>query len=194
VSADLENCYAHEPRAAAEMIRLAAEAGVVGGSIEDATGDAQQPIYEFELAVERVRAAAEMARSLAFPFTLTARAENFLHGRRDLDDTIRRLQAFERAGADVLYAPGLRDLASMRTVASSVKKPLNVVMSAADPALTAAQLAHAGVKRISIGGALSRFALASVLRAAHEMKEQGGFTWIADTVSAKELKRLFHAS
>ena len=194
VSADLENCYAHEPRAAAEMIRLAAEAGVVGGSIEDATGDAQQPIYEFELAVERVRAAAEMARSLAFPFTLTARAENFLHGRRDLDDTIRRLQAFERAGADVLYAPGLRDLASMRTVASSVKKPLNVVMSAADPALTAAQLAHAGVKRVSIGGALSRFALASVLRAAHEMKEQGGFTWIADTVSAKELKRLFHAS
>ena len=96
VSADLENCYAHEPRAAAEMIRLAAEAGVVGGSIEDATGDAQQPIYEFELAVERVHAAAEMARSLAFPFTLTARAENFLHGRRDLDDTIRRLQAFER--------------------------------------------------------------------------------------------------
>ena len=194
VSADLENCYAHEPRAAAEMIRLAAAAGVVGGSIEDATGDAQQPIYEFELAVERVHAAAEMARSLQFPFTLTARAENFLHGRRDLDDTIRRLQAFEQAGADVLYAPGLRDLATMHTVASSVKRPLNVVMSAADPALTAAQLAQAGVKRISIGGALSRLALASVLRAAHEMKEQGGFTWISDTVSAKELNRLFHAS
>ena len=194
VSADLENCYAHEPRAAAEMIRLAAAAGVVGGSIEDATGDAQRPIYEFELAVERVHAAAEVARSLPFAFTLTARAENFLHGRRDLDDTIRRLQAFEQAGADVLYAPGLRDLASMRTVASSVKRPLNVVMSAADPALTAAQLAQAGVKRISIGGALSRLALASVLRAAHEMKEQGGFTWITDTVSAKELNRLFHAS
>lgn len=194
VSADLENCYAHEPRAAAEMIRLAAEAGVVGGSIEDATGDAQRPIYEFDLAVERVHAAAEMAHSLPFPFTLTARAENFLHGRRDLDDTIRRLQAFERAGADVLYAPGLRDLATMRTVASSVKRPLNVVMSAADPALTAAQLAQAGVKRISIGGALSRLALASVLRAAHQMKEQGGFTWITDTVSAKELNRLFHAS
>jgi 2-methylisocitrate lyase-like PEP mutase family enzyme len=194
VSADLENCYAHEPRAAAEMIRLAAEAGVVGGSIEDASGDAQQPVYEFELAVERVHAAAEMAHALPFPFTLTARAENFLHGRRDLDDTIRRLQAFEKAGADVLYAPGLRDLATMRSVASSVRKPLNVVMSAADPALTAAQLAQAGVKRISIGGALSRLALASVLRAAHEMKEQGGFTWIADTVSAKELNRLFHAS
>jgi 2-methylisocitrate lyase-like PEP mutase family enzyme len=194
VSADLENCYAHEPRAAAEMIHLAAEAGVVGGSIEDATGDAQQPIYEFELAVERVQAAAEMARSLPFPFTLTARAENFLHGRRDLDDTIRRLQAFERAGADVLYAPGLRDLATISTVASSVTKPLNVVMSAADPALTAPQLAKAGVKRISVGGALSRLALASVLKAAHEMKEQGGFTWITDTVSAKELNRLFSAS
>ena len=194
VSADLENCYAHEPRAAAEMIRLAAEAGVVGGSIEDATGDAQQPIYDFDLAVERVHAAAEMARSLPFPFTLTARAENFLHGRRDLDDTIRRLQAFERAGADVLYAPGLRDLATIATVASSVTKPLNVVMSPADPTLTAAQLAKAGVKRISVGGALSRLALASFLRAAHDMKEQGRFTWIADTVSAKELKRLFDAS
>jgi 2-methylisocitrate lyase-like PEP mutase family enzyme len=191
VSADLENCYAHEPRAAAETIRLAAEAGVVGGSIEDATGDAQQPIYAFDLAVERVHAAAEMAHSLPFPFTLTARAENLLHGRRDLDDTIRRLQAFEKAGADVVYAPGLRDLAAIGTVASSVTKPLNVVMSAADPTLTAAQLAKAGVRRISIGGALSRLALASVLRAAHEMKEQGGFTWIADTVSAKELNRLF---
>ena len=191
VSADLENCYAHEPRAAAEMIRLAAEAGVVGGSIEDATGDAEHPIYEFALAVERVRAAVETARSLPFPFTLAARAENFLHGRRDLDDTIRRLQAFERAGADVLYAPGLRDLATIGAVAASVKKPLNVVMSAADPALTAAQLAKAGVKRISVGGALSRLALAAFLRAAHEMKEQGGFTWVNDTVPAKELNRLF---
>ena len=194
VSADLENCYAHEPRAAAEMIRLAAEAGVVGGSIEDATGDAEHPVYEFALAVERVRAAVETARSLPFPFTLAARAENFLRGRRDLDDTIRRLQAFERAGADVLYAPGLRDLATIGAVAASVKKPLNVVMSAADPALTAAQLAKAGVKRISVGGALSRLALAAFLRAAHEMKEQGGFTWVNDTVSAKELNRLFRAS
>jgi 2-methylisocitrate lyase-like PEP mutase family enzyme len=193
VSADLENCYAHEPRAAAEMIRLAAEAGVVGGSIEDATGDAERPIYDFELAVERVRAAVETARSLPFPFVLSARAENFLHGRRDLDDTIRRLQAFDRAGADVLYAPGLRDLETIRTVASSVSKPLNVVMSAADPTLTREQLAKAGVKRISVGGALSRLALASFLRAAHEMKEQGGFTWVADTISAKELNRLFTA-
>jgi len=191
VSADLENCYAHEPRAAAEMIRLAAEAGVAGGSIEDATGNAREPIYEFQHAVERVYAAVEVARSLPFPFMLTARAENLLHGRRDLDDTIRRLQAFEKAGADVLYAPGLRDLASMRTVVASVTKPVNVVMSAADPALTAAQLAQAGVKRISVGGALSRLALAYVLKAAREMKEEGRFTWMSEAVPAKELKRLF---
>jgi 2-methylisocitrate lyase-like PEP mutase family enzyme len=191
VSADLENCYVHEPRAAAEMIRLAAEAGVVGGSIEDATGDARNPIYDFQLAVERVHAAVEVARSLAFPFVLTARAENFLHGRRDLDDTIRRLQAFEKAGADVLYAPGLRDLATIRTVVSSVGKPLNVVMSAADPNLTAAQLSEVGVKRISVGGALSRLALASFLKAARQMKEEGGFTWMAETISAKELAKLF---
>jgi 2-methylisocitrate lyase-like PEP mutase family enzyme len=191
VSADLENCYADEPRAAAEMIRLAAEAGVVGGSIEDATGDEGKPIYDFQLAVERVQAAVETARSLAFPFVLTARAENYLHGRRDLDDTIRRLQAFEKAGADVLYAPGLRDLATIRTVVSSVNKPINVVMSAADPNLTAAQLSEIGVKRISVGGALSRLALASFLKAARQMKEEGGFTWIADTIPAKELGKFF---
>lgn len=191
VSADLENCYAHEPRAAAELIGLAAEAGVVGGSIEDATGDAQEPIYAFQHAVERVHAAVEVARSLPFPFVLTARAENYLHGRRDLDDTVRRLQAFESAGADVLYAPGLRDLATMRTVVSSLTKPLNVVMSSADPALTVAQLAGIGVKRISVGGSLSRLALASVLSAAREMKEQGGFTWMSDTLSVKELARFF---
>jgi 2-methylisocitrate lyase-like PEP mutase family enzyme len=191
VNADLENCYAHEPRAAAEMIRLAAEAGVVGGSIEDATGDDSKPIYDFELAVERVHAAVEVARSLAFPFVLTARAENFLHGRRDLDDTIRRLQAFEKAGADVLYAPGLRDLATIRTVVSSVSRPVNVVMSSADPAITADQLAAIGVKRISVGGALSRLALAYVAKAAREMKEQGGFTWVAQTMPASELRKFF---
>lgn len=191
VNADLENGYAHEPRAAAEMIRLAANAGVVGGSIEDATGDPNNAIYDFQLAVERVQAAVEVARSLPFPFMLTARTENLLHGRLDLDDTIRRLQAFEKAGADVLYAPGLRDLATIRIVASSVTKPLNVVMSAADPAITAAQLADAGVKRISVGGALSRLALAAFLRGAREMSEKGGFTWVRDTVPSKELKAVF---
>jgi len=194
VSADLENCYAHEPRAAAEMIRLAAEAGVVGGSIEDATADAKEPIYDFQLAVERVHAAAEVARSLPFPFMLAARAENYLHGRPDLDDTIRRLQAFEKAGADVLYAPGLRDLTTIRTVVSSVTKPVNVVMSAADPSLSAAQLAQIGVKRISVGGALSRLALTTFLKAAREMKEEGRFTWVTGTMPAKELGRLFRAS
>jgi 2-methylisocitrate lyase-like PEP mutase family enzyme len=191
VSADLENCYADEPRAAAEMIRLAAEAGVVGGSIEDATGDPSKPIYDFALAVERVHAAVEVARSLPLPFTLTARAENLLHGRNDLDDTIRRLQAFEQAGADVLYSPGVRDLATIRTVVAAIGKPYNVVMSAADPALTAAELGAAGVKRISVGGALSRLALAAFLRGAREMKDQGGFTWVRDTVPSREIKPIF---
>ena len=191
VSADLENCYAHEPRAAAEMIRLAAEAGVVGGSIEDATGDPAKPIYDFELAVERVRAAVETARSLPFPFVLSARAENFLHGRRDLDDTIRRLQAFESAGADVLYAPGLRDLATIRTVAAAVGRPLNVVIGMLEPGITAAQLAQAGVKRISVGGALARLALANLVKGAREMKERGTFGWLAEAVPNSELQRFF---
>lgn len=191
VNADLENCYADDPRAAAEMIRLAAGAGVVGGSIEDATGDPSRPIYDFTLAVERVQAAVEVARSLPVPFLLTARAENLLHGRLDLDDTIRRLQAFERAGADVLYAPGLRDLATIRAVVSAVAKPVNVVMSAADPAITAEQLAQAGVKRISVGGALSRLALAAFLKGAREMKDRGGFTWVRDAVPSRELKAIF---
>jgi 2-methylisocitrate lyase-like PEP mutase family enzyme len=191
VNADLENCYADEPRAAAEMIRLAANTGVVGGSIEDATGDRNNPIYDFQLAVERVQAAVEMARSLPVPFVLTARAENLLHGRPDLDDTIRRLQAFEKAGADVLYAPGLRDLAAIRTVVLSVTRPVNIVMSAADPAITAGELAEAGVKRISVGGALSRLALGAFLKGAREMKDKGGFTWVRDTVPSKELKTIF---
>jgi 2-methylisocitrate lyase-like PEP mutase family enzyme len=191
VNADLENGYAHEPRAAAEIIRLAAEAGVSGGSIEDATGEPTHPIYDFQHAVERVQAAVEVARSLPAPFMLTARAENLLHGRLDLDDTIRRLQAFERAGADVLYAPGVRDLATIRAVASAVGKPLNVVMSAADPELTLAQLAEAGAKRVSVGGALSRLALAAFLGGAREMAERGGFTWVRETVPTPELKALF---
>ena len=194
VNADLENGYAHEPRAAAEMIRLASEAGIVGGSIEDATGDPQSPIYDFALAVERVQAAVETGRSLPVPFVLTARAENLLHGRPDLDDTIRRLQAFEKAGADVLYAPGLRDIPTIRTVVRAVGKPLNVVMSAADPAITQAQLAEAGVKRISVGGALSRLALAAFLKGAREMKDAGGFTWVRDTVPTKDLKTVFRAA
>jgi len=189
VNADLENGYADEPRKAAEIIRMAAEAGVVGGSIEDATGQDDKPIYDFNLAVERVAAAAEVARSLPFPFTFTARAENFLHGRRDLDDTVRRLQAFAKAGADVLYAPGLRDLATIRQVVAAVPKPLNVVMSAADPDLTTQQLADAGVKRISVGGSLSRLAFAAVRDAALAMRE-GRYQWVKSAMPAKDLKAI----
>jgi 2-methylisocitrate lyase-like PEP mutase family enzyme len=191
VNADLENGYADDPREAARIIRLAADAGVVGGSTEDASGNPAKPIYDFNLAVERVAAAVEVARSLPFPFTLTARAGNYLHGRRDLDDTIRRLQAFAAAGADVLYAPGLRDLETIRQVAAAVPKPLNVVMSAADPDLTAGQLAGVGVKRISVGGALSRLAFAAVRAAAIEMRDAGTFQWVRDTIPSKDLKPIF---
>jgi 2-methylisocitrate lyase-like PEP mutase family enzyme len=191
VSADLENCYADEPEAAAATIRLAAETGVVGGSIEDATGDPRNPIYDFTLAVERVQAAVETARALPFPFTLTARAENFLHGRPDLDDTIRRLQAFERAGADVLYTPGLKDLATVRTVVAAVQKPVNVLMATLDPALTVRQLGEAGVKRISVGSALARLGLGAFLRGARALKEQGSFAWVSEAVSSRELKDVF---
>jgi 2-methylisocitrate lyase-like PEP mutase family enzyme len=191
VNADLENGYADDPREAAGIIRLAAEAGVVGGSMEDASGDPAKPIYDFTLAVERVAAAVEAARALPFPFTLTARAENYLHGRRDIDDTVRRLQAFAAAGADVLYAPGLRDLDTIRQVAVAVPKPLNVVMSAADPDLTAQQLAGAGVKRISVGGALSRLAYAAVRDAAIAMRDAGSFQWVRGTIPARELGAIF---
>jgi len=191
VNADLENGYADDPEEAAAIIRLAAEAGVVGGSIEDATGDAAKPIYDFDLAVARVAAAVRVARSLPFPFMLTARAENFLHGRPDLDDTIGRLQAFAAAGADVLYAPGLRDLATIRRVAAAVPKPVNVVMGLADPEITVQQLADAGVKRISVGGALSRLAFAAVRDAAIAMRDAGSFRWVRDIYPGKDLKAIF---
>jgi 2-methylisocitrate lyase-like PEP mutase family enzyme len=191
VSVDLENGGADEPKAAAEAIGLAAAAGAVGSSIEDASGDPRRPIYDFALAVERVQAAVELARSLPIPFTLTARAENFLYGRKDLDDTIARLMAFEAAGADVLYAPGLFDLATIRTVVSALRKPFNLVMGFADPALTVAQLSDAGVKRVSVGGALSRVALASFLRCACEMKDKGSFTYVRDMAPIKDLRQAF---
>jgi 2-methylisocitrate lyase-like PEP mutase family enzyme len=194
VSVDLENCDADLPGLAAEAIRLAAEAGAVGGSIEDSTGNPEQPIYDFPLALERVHAAVEVARSLPIPFTLTARAENFLHGRTDLDDTVKRLQAFEAAGADVLYAPGLYDLATIKTVVSALRKPFNLVMGFADPTLTVEQLSAAGVKRISVGGALSRVALASFLKCAREMKENGSFTYVREMAGIKELRGAFATS
>jgi 2-methylisocitrate lyase-like PEP mutase family enzyme len=191
VNADLENCGADEPKAAAKTIALAAEAGAVGGSIEDATGDLHRPIYDFALAVERVHAAVEVARSLPVPFMLTARAESLLYGSTDLDDIIRRLQAFEAAGADVLYAPGVRGLAQIRTVVSALKKPFNLVMGFADPTLTVDKLSAAGVKRLSVGGAMSRFALAAFLKSAREMKDKGSFTYVREMVPIMELRKAF---
>ncbi|MET0622870.1 MAG: isocitrate lyase/phosphoenolpyruvate mutase family protein [Pyrinomonadaceae bacterium] len=189
VSADLENCFADEPQEAAATILAGAEAGLVGGSIEDYSGDPSKPIYDFGLAVERVHAAAEAARSLDFPFVLTARAENLLRGRADLDDTIRRLQAFEAAGADVLYAPALTTLEEVRLVAGALSKPLNVL----GPLLggvTVAELAEAGAKRISLGGALARAAVTALLRAGAELRERGSFGWATDLASGGEVAKL----
>ena len=192
VSADLENCFADDPAEAAETILLAAQAGAVGGSIEDYSGDPLKPIYEFGLAVERVHAAVGAARALDFPFTLTARAENLLHGRHDLDDTIRRLQAFEAAGADVLYAPGLTTLEEVRLVTGALTKPVNILAPLVK-GVTVAQLAEAGAKRISIGGALARAAITVLLRAGGEMRERGSFAWTSDLVSSADVKKLLSA-
>ena len=178
VAADLENGFADAPEGVAETIRLAAGVGLVGGSIEDATGDADRPIYDFELAVERVAAAAEAAHALPFPFMFVGRAENFLHGRPDLDDTIRRLQAYERAGADLLYAPGLPNLEAIRTVCASVTKPVNVLLGGNGSTLTVKELAAAGVKRVSLGSLLSRAALGGFMAAAREVLDHGSTNFV----------------
>ena len=187
VSADLEDCFGRTPEICAETIHRAAEVGLAGGSIEDATGNASDPIYNFELAVERVAAAAAAAR--ASGFILTARAENYLHGRPDLKDTIKRLQAYERAGADVLYAPGLPNLDAIREVCRSVARPVNVVMGLKGATYTVDQLADAGVKRISVGGSFARAALGAFVRAAREVKEKGTFTYAADALPHDEAHR-----
>jgi len=191
VSADLENGYGDDPKTVEETIRLAAAAGLVGCSIEDATTRPDAPIYEHGLAVERIRAAAQAARALPFPFTLTARAENFLNGRPDLDDTIKRLQAYQEAGADVLYAPGLSSKADITAVVRSVDRPVNVIMGLQGVQLTAAELSDIGVKRISVGSALSRAALGAFLGAARELKEQGTFTFANQAVSYREISAMF---
>lgn len=191
VSADLENGFGDGPEAAAETIRLAAGVGLVGGSIEDATGDPARPIYEFGHAVERIAAAVEAARALPFPFVLTARAENFLHDRPDLDDTIRRLQAFERAGADVLYAPGLPSLDAIRAVCAAVSRPVNVLAGGGgNGATSVAALAAAGVRRISLGSTLSRAALGTLVRAAREVSEAGTFGFARDALPYAEANGL----
>jgi 2-methylisocitrate lyase-like PEP mutase family enzyme len=194
VSADLENGFGDAPEVVAETIRMASETGIVGGSIEDSTGRANDPIYEIGLAKERVRAAVEAARALPFPFTLTARAENYLHGRPDIKDTIRRLQAYQDAGADVLYAPGLTSRDEIAALVSSVDRPVNVVMGLRGAQLSLAELASLGVKRISIGSALYRSAMGAFLAAAREMKEQGTFTFAAKAASPKEIGAMLQES
>jgi len=194
VSADLENGFGDSPEIAAETIRLAAAAGVVGGSIEDAIRRPHQPIYELEHAVERVRAAATAAHSLPFIFTLTARAENYLHGRPDLKDTIRRLQRYQEAGADVLYAPGLTSTDEIAAVVSSVDRPVNVVMGLQGVQLSLPALAEIGVKRVSVGSALCRTALGAFLRAAREMRDHGTFDFARDAVNPREASAIFAKS
>ena len=187
VSADLEKCFADAPAAAAETIRLAAAAGLVGGSIEDATGDKQKPLFDIATATERVAAAVAAARSVGFPFTLTARTESFLRGNPDLDDVIRRLQAFEKAGADVLMAPGLPDLAAVRAVCAAVKKPVNFMVGIKGKSFTAAELTAAGVKRISLATSLYRSAMSGLIDAAREVKTAGTFGYVDRGVASADL-------
>lgn len=186
VAGDLENGYGDSPEAAAETIRLAAEAGLVGGSIEDATGDPSRPIYDLPLAAERVAAAVEAARRRPFPFVLVGRAENFVHGRPDLDDTIRRLRAYEAAGADALFAPGLTTADQIRAVCSAVTHPVNVVAGLSGKSFSMAELADMGVKRVSVGSALTRAALGEFVRAAREIREHGTFGFASNAISYAE--------
>ncbi|MEU7067490.1 isocitrate lyase/phosphoenolpyruvate mutase family protein [Streptomyces sp. NPDC046161] len=192
VTADLESGFGERPEDIAQTIALAAAAGLVGGSIEDSTGRDEDPVRPLGEAVERVEAAVEAAKRLDFPFTVTARAENFFQGRPDLEDTIRRLQAYEAAGADVLYAPALPDAAAIRAVCSSVSRPVNVLMGGALP-LSVADLGALGVRRISTGSALSRAALGALTRAAREIREHGTFGFGADALPYAEANALLAA-
>jgi 2-methylisocitrate lyase-like PEP mutase family enzyme len=188
VSADLEKGKGDSAGSAADTILAAEAAGLAGCSIEDHTGDPNNPIYDFSHAVERVSAAAEAVRSLKRPFLFTARAENFLWGRSDIDDTIARLQAFEKAGADVLYAPGIGDVETVRTVCSAVSRPVNVL---ARPHFTLAELAAAGAKRVSVGSALTTFAYGMLQKATRDMLNEGSFAFMGQSMPFSELQSLF---
>ena len=190
VAADLENGFGDRPEDAALTIRMAADVGLVGGSIEDYSGDRDKPIYDFGLAVERVAAAAEAAHALDFPFQFVARAENFIHRNPDLDDTIRRLQAYERAGADVLFAPFLPTLDAIRTVCQSVTKPVNVVMGPKELTHTLADLEACGVKRLSVGGNFARVAYTAVRKAAEELLGPGSFNFGKGTLTTADLNKV----
>ena len=189
VSADLEKGFGDNPSVVAETVRLAAEAGLVGCSVEDASGNKEKPLYDFDFAIERVEAAVKAARKLPFPFTLTARSENFLRGNPSLDDTIKRLQAFERAGADVLFAPGLPDLGAVRKVCQSVSKPVNFMAGIKGKSFSVAELEKAGVKRISLATSLFRAAMTGLFEAAREVKESGTFGYIERSLGTPELMK-----
>lgn len=194
VSADLENGYEDDLAGVFETIKLAGDVGLVGASIEDATGNPDNPIYEFDLAVERVSAACEAVKEFSFPFVLTARAENYLHGRPDINDTLRRLQAFQEAGADVLYAPGLRSRDDIAEVVRSVDRPVNVVMGLQGLQLSISELTEIGVRRVSLGSSLNRAALGAFLKAAGEVKERGTFSFSDAAISTGELDAIFGKS
>jgi 2-methylisocitrate lyase-like PEP mutase family enzyme len=187
VSADLENCFGDAPSVVAETIRLAARVGLVGGSVEDATGDSARPLYDISQATERVAAAVAAARALPYSFMLTARTESFLRGNPDLDDVIKRLQAFEKVGADVLMAPGLPDLAAVRAVCSAVSKPVNFMAGIKGKSFTVAELEAAGVRRISLATSLYRIAMTGLVEAAREIKDKGTFGYIDRSIPTPDL-------
>jgi len=190
VSADLEKGFGDEPEAVAETIRLAPEAGLVGCTIEDATRDQDRPLYDFSLAVERIAAGAEAANKLSFPFALTARAHGLLYPNPNLDEIIRRLQAFEKAGADVLFAPGLPDLAAVRAVCAAVSKPVNFMVGIREKSFSVSELVGAGVKRISLATSLYRAAMTAFLDAANEVSNKGEFSFLDRCVTTPELNKL----
>jgi 2-methylisocitrate lyase-like PEP mutase family enzyme len=190
VSADLGKGFGDTPEVVAETVRLAASIGLVGCTIEDSTGNQDRPLYDVGLAVERIAAAAEAARALQFAFMLTARAHNFLYEEPSLDETISRLQAFGKAGADVLFAPGLPDLAAVNTVCAAISKPFNFMVGIKGKSFSVSELSAAGVKRISLATSLYRAAMSGLLDAAHEVKDAGQFSFLDDCVTTPELNRI----
>jgi 2-methylisocitrate lyase-like PEP mutase family enzyme len=192
VAADLENGFGSSPDVVAETIRLAADAGLVGGSIEDATGDKTKPLHDVSLASERIAAAVQAARALPFPFILTARAENFIRGTPDLDETIKRLLAYEKAGADVLFAPGLPDLMAIRAVCTAVSKPVNFMAGIRGKSFRVSELAEAGVKRISFASSLYRAAITALVEAASEANQFGTFNYLDKTITTADLNKFLH--
>lgn len=192
VSADLEKGFGDAPAIVAETVRLAAGAGLVGCTIEDSTGNPDSPLYDFQLAVERIAAAAQAARALPFPFILTARAHNLLYAAPSLDDTITRLQAFEKAGADVLFAPGLPDLAAVRAVCQAVSKPVNFMVGIKGKSFSVDELSAAGVRRISLATSLYRAAMTGFLDAVYQVKDTGQFDFLDRSVTTQELNKLMH--